>query len=567
MGHHSSSKQRARTPIGKRASTHGVAHLLEGLTRENLPAELIAGVTLLAIAIPEQLATSQLAGVPAFTAMIAFISATVVFTVLGSNPIMSIGADSTIAPLFAVALTQLAASSSPAYLSLVATTAVVTGVILSVIGLLRLGWLADFLSMPIVTGFLSGIGVIIIVHQLPRALGVNATGASIISRLESMSHHLGHVSYWSLTISLATVAIMVLGEHFNPRLPMALVAVLGATALSSAFSLEHHGVEALGSVIAGAPTWRLHWLGLHQWGVVVTTALTLVVVIMSQTAATGRVSADELGVADDMSRDYVGVGVGNIVAGLVGAFPVDASPARTTVVGLAGGRTRLVGVVAVVLALALSPLAAYAHAIPLCALAGVLFFVAGRLIKVEEFVRIARTNRVEFAVALFALLAVVVLGVELGLAFAVGLAILARTWRSSRPQMYELGRARGSTSWEPLEAHAVEPVDHLLAILFAEALYFANAGVFRHQLHALMAKYPATRHLVIDAVAMGDVDYTGLVTLARIVADLRHDHVSVGVARASDAVRARLSASDDPALADVKFFDSVDAAARDALGD
>jgi MFS superfamily sulfate permease-like transporter len=554
-----------RTPIGNRVVPHGLNQTLLGLTRKNFPSQLLAGVTLLAIAIPEQLATSQLAGVPAFTAMIAFIAASLVFFFVGSNPIMSIGADSTIAPLFAVALLRLAPASSIIYMELVAATAVVAGLFILAIGLLKLGWIADFMSLPIVAGFLGGIGVIIIVHQLPRALGVSSGGEAVISRLNSLAHHLGAVSGWSLAIALGTLALMLVGERVNPKLPWALGGVMVSTLLAATLSLARHGVVELGTVSAGVPTWRLHWLDGHQWAVVVTTAVTLVIVILSQTAATARTSADAIGVADNLSRDFVGVGLANIAAGLVGSFPVDASPARTTVTRLAGGRTKLVGLVAALGALMLSPLAKFAHMIPLAALAGVLFFVAGRLVKFSQFRSIWRTSRIEFALSVVSGLGVVLLGVEQGIAIAVGLAILDQTWQSARPRMVEMGRRKGTTSWEPYDEHAVERVDHILAVLFDKNLFFANADGFRREIHQLMVKYPHTKHVIIDAVAISDIDYTGMVRLAQVVDDLSHDHVSVSFARANDAVQRAIARSNEKATRHIGMFGSVDAAANDAL--
>ena len=479
--------------------------------------------------------------------------------------ISAIGADSTIAPLFAVALLRLALPNSPAYLSLVAATAIVTGLMVAAVGALKLAWLADFLSLPIVAGFMSGIGVIIVVHQLPRVLGVTSGGDSVGARLSSLSHHLGHVSAWSVGLAMGTFIMMLVGEKLNPRLPMALVAVVGASVLGATLSLTHHGVSELGAVIAGLPAWRLRWFTLHEWSAIVTTALTLVVVVISQSAATARSSADEIGVADNLNRDFVGIGLANVLAGVSGAFPVNASPARTAVTQLAGGRTKMVGLVAVGGALLFSPLAKFAHTIPLAALAGVLLFVASRLIKVAQLRVILRTSRVEFSLAIVTGLGVVVLGVERGLALAVALAILDRTWRSSRPPMIELGRRKGTTSWEQTDAHGVALVDHILAIFFGGPLYFANAGVFRRELHALLAKSPKTRHLIIDAVAMSDIDYTGLVTLSQVVGDLANDNVSVSIARASNAVQHELSTFADQALRHVQLFASVDAAANDAV--
>jgi SulP family sulfate permease len=556
----SSNDQTSRTPIALRRPAGGLTQIFHGVTRANLGGQLLAGVTLLAIAIPEQLATSRLAGVPAFIALIAFITATLVFVVFGSNPIMSVGADSTIAPLFAAVLVRLAPVSTTLYFELVAATAVVTGVVVMTVGLLRLGWIADFLSLPIVTGFLGGIGVIIIVHQLPSALGVASGGSSVIQRLESLSHVLGHVSAWSIVLALGTLVVLMVGEKINGRLPWALFAILVATVLAVSLSLAQHGVVELGTVSAQLPTWRLHWLSLSQWGLVATTAVTLVIVILSQTAATTRTSSDDLGVDSDISRDFVGVGLANVAAGLVGAFPVDASPARTTVSRLAGGRTKVVGLTAAVLALLLSPLSHYAHSIPLAALAGVLFFIALRLIKVDALVRIWRASRVEFLFAIVSGLGVIVIGVEQGLAIAVALAILDQTWRSARPQMFELGRHSGTTSWEPVGDPDVDPVDHALVVLFDNDIFFANAGVFRRDVHQLLVSRPLTKHFVLDMVAVSDIDFTGMTILAQVVGDVAKDQITFTLARASDTVRATLSKSFDAGVRALAIYESVDEA-------
>jgi SulP family sulfate permease len=550
-----------RTPIAQRRVAKGVNEILLGVTRANFSGQMLAGVTLLAIAIPEQLATSQLAGVPAFTAMIAFITATLVFFVVGSNPIVSVGADSTIAPLFAVALLRLAPASSAEYMELVAATAVVAGLIVMIIGLLKLGWLADFLSLPIVAGFLAGIGVIIITHQLPRVLGVPSGGESFISRLQWLSHQFGHVSTWSIVIALGTLVVMVVGERLNAKMPWALAAVLVATILTATASLASHGVQQLGPVSAGLPIWRLHWLSGSQWGTVCTTALTLVIVILSQSAATCRTTADDLAIADNVSRDFVGIGLANVACGLVGAFPVNASPARTTVAKLAGGRTKLVLLVAGVGALVLSPFAKFAHMIPLAALAGVLIFIGGRLIKVAQFRKILATSKWEFALALVSMLGVIFIGVEQGLGIAVALAILDQTWRSARPRMVELGRRTGTTSWEPEEEVGVERVDHILALLFGEELFFANAGIFRREMHDLLAKQPETEHVIIDAVAIADIDFTGMNALSQVVADLSKDKISISFARANQVVRDRLAKSTNAAIKTIALFESTDDAA------
>jgi sulfate permease, SulP family len=198
------------------------------------------------------------------------------------------------------------------------------------------------------------------------------------------------------------------------------------------------------------------------------------------------------------------------------------------------------------------------------ALAGVLFFVAARLIKVGQLSKIWRVSRVEFLFAVISALGVILIGVEQGLAVAVGLAILDQTWRSARPHMIEMGRREGTTSWEPLREKGVETVDHVLTVLFDNELFFANAGIFRRELHQLMAKYPETKQVVIDAVAISDIDFTGLTMLSQVVADLTKDEVSISLARVNDQLRKHLADSSDNTLRDLKLFDNVNAAVEAA---
>lgn len=555
----------SQAPKELSAPGRGLRDIFHGVSKANFAGQMLAGVTLLAIAIPEQLATSRLAGVPAFLAMIAFIAATLVFVVAGSNPIVSVGADSTIAPLFAVVLVRLAPVSTTLYFELVAATAVMSGLVVLAVGLMKLGWIADFLSLPIVTGFLGGIGVIIIVHQLPSALGIPSGGASVLQRLDWIAHHLAHVSGWPVALAGGTLIVMAVGEKINARLPWALAAIALATVLCVAMALERHGVKELGTVAVGLPTWRLHWLSAGQWGAVFTTTVTLAIVILSQTAATTRDAADGLGLDANISRDFVGVGLANVAAGLVGTFPVDASPARTTVSRLAGGSTKLVGLTAAVLAIVLSPLGRYAHMIPLAALAGVLFFIASRLIKVALLKRIWRSRRVEFLFALVSALGVILIGVEQGLAIAVGLAILDQTWRSARPHMLVLGRLEGSTSWESVRQPHVHAVDHTLVALFDNDLFFANAGVFRREIQQLLVTFPMTRHVVLDGVAMAQIDFTGMTILSQVVADLAKDTITISFARLSAGVRETLSTSFDPLIRKIPAYESVDAAVNAAV--
>jgi MFS superfamily sulfate permease-like transporter len=329
--------------------------------------------------------------------------------------------------------------------------------------------------------------------------------------------------------------------------------------------LRTQGVAVLGALHAEGAVWRLHVLSMHAWSVVFTTSLTLVIVMLSQTAATSRSSADVLGVADNLNRDLLALGLANVASGAVGAFAVNASPARTSLAMSSGGTTRMVGIVAAFGALAVLPLSFLASNVPLAGLSGILFFVAFRLINVRRLAAIFRISRLEAALSGVATLGVVLLGVESGLALAVGLAILSQTWRSSRPQMVELLRRKGTTSWEPSKGCDFEKVDHILALMFTKDLFFANAAVFRTLLHGAFVTYPKTRHVILDAVAISEIDYTGLTMLTQVVSDLHEDGVTFSIARANALVTRLLQESPKKAIRKIKVYASVDEAARAAL--
>src|SRR3984885_2369834 len=215
---------------------------LHGYQRAWLSADVAGGMTLLVIAVPEQLATSRLAGMPPITGFYAFVAGTVLFALLGSNPQMSVGADSTIAPLFAAGVSALALSGSPHYVDLVEILAVMVGLIVMLVSILRLGWIADFLSTPIVRGFLSGVAVIIGIHQLPDFLGLPSTGGSNTHRAAFVFTHLGQVNGWTVAIGLAVLAVMFVTPHIDRRIPGGLIGLIGSAASVGAVGPQGRGV-------------------------------------------------------------------------------------------------------------------------------------------------------------------------------------------------------------------------------------------------------------------------------------------------------------------------------------
>lgn len=541
---------------------------LRGYRRSFVGADALAGLTLLAVIVPEQLATSRLAGMPPITAFYAFIAGSVMFALLGSNPQMSVGADSTIAPLFAVGISHLAATGSPHYVDLVGILAVMVGVIVALVGLLRLGWIAEFLSAPIITGFLAGVAVIIVVHQLPDLFGLASVSGSTSHRIATVTKELGHLNGWALGIGVATFAVVALAHRLNHKFPGALIALIGSTVLVGAFDLRSHGVSVLGSFAHAAPRFGLEGLSWSVLGSVAPVAAVVALVVVSQSAATTRAFADEGGYEVDVGRDFVGVGAGNILAGLCGAFPVDASPPRTAIVASAGGKTQAAGLGAAIALALLVPATGLLKDVPLAMLAGILIFVATRIFHGRDLVAIAHFDWFEITLALITLLTVAFVGVEQGIGVAVGLAIADRTRLSARPQLHVLGNISGTTSWAPLNrVSGVKEVPGVLVVLFATPLWYANAVHFRAELNRAFTRALSTpKLLVLDAMGMSDIDYTGSRALGVVLDKLEKENIQVAVARAGDHLRKGLAHSGlEKRIGADHFFDSVGEAVA-ALG-
>jgi len=513
-----------------------VARSLRGYQRSWISADLLAGMTLLVIAVPEQLATSRLADMPAATALWAFVAATLAFFLFGSSRVVSVGADSTIAPLFAAAVARLAIGGSPHAIALTSLIALVAGAVILAVGLLRLGWIADFLSVPIITGFMAGVAVIITVHQIPDILGAGASSGSLVHRIDEIVTHLHDANGWTIGIGLVVLAIMIVSDKIDKRIPAALVGLVGSTVLVVLAGLGHHGVTLLGHVAAGLPKVGVPSVTWADIGTVFPVSLTIALVCLGQTAATIRNFSDD----DDPSsidHDFVALGAGNILSGFAGSFPVDASPARTSVVANARGRSQAACLFAALVIVIAIPAAGQLRSVPLATLAAILLFVGSRLVRVGDLKRIAHFSRTELMLAMLTAVVVAFVGVEQGIALAVLLAVFERAYHTARPQLVELARVPGTTSWAPIRSLANgESVPGVRAVLFAGPLYFANAGVFRARVTAAIAAPHTPRALVLDAAGMADVDFTGASVFSSLLDDLKARHIEIAIARASPEV-------------------------------
>ena len=530
---------------------------------------MFAGLTLAAIAIPEQMATARLGGFAPQTGFFAFAAASLGFAVFGSNRLLSAGADSTITPIFAGSLAVMAVAGSPQSALFAAVLALMVGVMLAVAGLLKLGWIADLLSTPVITGFLAGIGLHIVLSQAPAVLGLPEVAGDVYRRLWGLATDLSGVNLWSMAIGLGVFAGVFALERINRRLPGALIALVVATLATTTLGLSRHGVAVLGPVAPGFPRLALPHPDLDKALPLVGLAFVLALMVMVQTAATTRAFSAEGG-DPDVDRDFVGLGAANVLAGLVGAMPVNASPPRTAIVAQSGGRSQLAGLAAAVAVLLMAafgtPLLAN---VPVAALGGTLLIVAQRIFHLDTFLDILRRTRAEFALATLTMVLIIALPIQTGVAIGIILSLAHGVFTITRVRPIPFERAPGSTVWWPASPPlAGETLPGVLVMGFQAPLSFLNAHDFRRgMLERIAAGAGSIRLIVLEASSIVEIDFTAALILSEVIDRAHAAGMDFAVARL-ESVRAQAEFDRQGVTARLganHIFQSVDAAIRARL--
>jgi sulfate permease, SulP family len=503
--------------------------------REQVPAEVLAGLTLAALGVPEVLGYAKIAGMPLVTGLYTMLLPMAVFAVLGCSRHLVVAADSATAAILAAALTGLAAVGSAQYVRLAGLAALLTGAMLLAARLARLGFLANFLSRTVLVGFLTGVGLQVAAGQLPDMLGVTAAGQQTVPRLVDTLRALPHAHPADVAISAGVIAVVLVARLITRKIPGPLIAVVAAIAVSRAANLAGHGAAVVGTVPRGLPGLSLPAFSLHAVSALAGAAASMFVVILAQSAATSRAYAARYSEEFSEDTDLTGLGAANVAAAFSGTFPVNGSPTKAQIVDSAGGRSQLSSLAAsVVVLLVLMLLTGPLAYLPTAALAAVVFLIAVELVDVAGLRRILATRRDEFAVALLTTVAVVALGVQSGIVVAVVASIVDHLRHSYSPINSILVKSpEGHWRATPVTAGArTEP--GLAVYRFGTSLYYANAARFAADIIAVAGHVslagPAAgiaplRWLVIDWAAIGDVDYTASTVLAKAVERLHEGHV------------------------------------------
>ncbi|HEX4433049.1 MAG TPA: SulP family inorganic anion transporter [Frankiaceae bacterium] len=496
-------------------------HLLSGvlpISRPRLPTELLAGLTLAALGIPEVLGYASIARMPVVTGLYTMLLPMAVFAVIGSSRHLVVAADSATAAIVAAGVAGIAAPGTHRYVQLVSLAALMAGVFLLIARLVRLGFLANFLSRTVLIGFLTGVGISVAIGQLPQLLGVRVTATQTLPKLGSTVRHLGSASLTTVAVSAAVIVVVLVTRRLARRVPGALIAVVAAIVLSQTLDFDRHGIRVLGHVPSGFPAFSAPAFGIHDIGALFATAGSIFLVILAQSSATSRAYAARYDEDLDDDQDLLGLSAANVVAGFSGTFVVNGSPTKTEMVDGSGGRTQLSQlttcvVVLVVLLVLTGPLG---H-LPLAVLAAVVFVIGIDLVDLSGLRRLFAVRVGEFALAVLTAIAVIALGVEQGLAAAVIASIVVHLRHSYNPATSVLVKQdRGHWHNAPVTPDQ-RTVGGLVVYRFPSNPYYANSHRLAEDLRALRDSKVPLDWLCLDCAGIADIDFTAAETLRRML--------------------------------------------------
>ena len=531
-----------------------------------IPAELIAGITLAALAVPEVMGYTKIAGTPVITGLYTILIPMALFALFGSSRHLVVGADSATAAILAAGLVGIAATGSDEYVALAAVLAFLSAGFLILARLIGLGFLADFLSRTVLVGFLTGVGIQVALGEISGMLGLKGGGHGTLQKIWNDIQQIDQVNLYALGTALAVLVVIVGSKKLSKKIPGALIAVIGAIIASWALNLGEH-VHVLGAVPSGLPH-----IGLPEvkwsWeliGKLLPTAFAMFVVILAQSAATSRAYAARYNERFSENTDLVGLGLANIGAGLSGTFVVNGSPTKTQMVDSAGGRTQLsllftTVIVLLVLLFLTGPLAYMPEAV----LSAVVFLIGIDLIDIQGMKNIYAQRRSEFWVALITTLMVVFVGVEQGIILAIVLSLIDHTRRGYRPKNVVMVPAdSGTLDARPVTTRA-QALPGLLIYRFTHSMYYANAEQLSEEITDLVNHSdPPLRWLCLDASSVDDVDYSAAETLRSIFGILKQKGIHLVVAQVLDDVRDESRYNLRQLFGEDAFYDTLDQVMND----
>jgi len=522
--------------------------------------DALAGIELAALNIPQALGYTKIAGMPLVTGFYTLLLPLLAFAAFGSSQYLVVAADSATAAIVAGGISGLAAPASARYVALAGMVALLTAGFLLLARFLKLGFLADFLSRTVLVGFLTGVGLQVGIAVLGEMLGIEIHSRRTVMQIAQIVHGLPQAPVPTVALSAAVVGIVYALQRFTPRIPGALIAVVGAVAASAAWNFAGHGIAILGPMAGGLPQLGLPKVAWRDIEPLISVSGSCVLVIIAQSTATARVYAMRHHQRLDENADLAGLCAANVVAALSGTFVVNGSPTQTAMVESSGGRSQFAqvvtaAVVALVLLFATKPL----QFLPRAVLGAIVFLIAIKLVDISGLRSIGRESPGEFQLAVTTAAVVVLLGVEAGIVLAMVLSLFRVVRHSYHPHTAVLAEdAMGIWKLNPAVPGAItEP--GLVVYRFGAALFYANANRFSEEILGLVGPAPSpVRWLVVDAGAITSVDYTA----ACIVRELQRELGRRGTALVFAHVQSDLEPDLDrhrlkEAIGQTRIFDSL----------
>ncbi len=529
--------------------------------------DLVAGLVLAAILVPQGMAYAELAGLPPVTGLYTTVACLVGYAVFGPSRVLVLGPDSSISPLIFASITPLVlAGDDPGKaIVLAGMLAVIVGVIEIALGLGKLGFVAGLLSKEVQVGYMNGLGITIIVGQLPKLFGFSTDADGFIDEVREFVSSLDSTDTTTLILGLAVLAVLLILPRFTSKVPAVLIAVVGATAVSAWFDLADEGVKVTGALPQGVPTPSIPWTSAADVGPLLLAAVGITLVSLTDTIATATSFAARRGDEVDADQEMVGMGASNIAAGLFGGFAISTSGSRTAVAEQSGAKSQLTGLVgAGVVMLLLLAFNSLLADLPQTALAAVVISAALSLMDLSVLRRYVQVRRSAVVLSVIATVGVVLFGVLQGILFAVILSILLFFRRSWWPHGEVLGQVDDLGGWHSTERYADnDQVPGVVVYRWEAPLFFANSNIFLEQVRALIRERDP-RWVILQCEAVTDVDLTAADMLRRLDEEMNARGVHLAFAELRDRLSELVA---DYGLHDTldreHFYPSIDAALSD----
>ena len=486
--------------------------------RSWIRADLVAGLVLAAILVPQGMAYAELAGLPAVTGLYTTMACLVGYAIMGPSRLLVLGPDSSVSPLiFAAIAPILGASHDPATaIALAGLLALLVGAIEIGLGVAKLGFVADLLSNEVQVGYMNGLAIVIVVGQLPKLFGFSTDAHSFVTEITSFVQSLDQTNVTTLSVGLGTLALLLVLPRVSSKLPAILIAIAGATIATAVLDLSAHGVKTVGALPQGLPRPSLPWTQVSDVGPLLVAALGITMVSLTDTIATSTSFSARRGEEVNPDQEMVGLGAANVAAGVFQGFAVSTSGSRTAVAEQSGAKSQVTGLVgAGTVALLLLFLNSLLADLPQTALAAVVITAAFSLMDLSAVRRYARVRRSALTISLVATLGVVFLGVLPGILVAIALSILIFFRRTWSPHGEVLGRVAGRGWHSVATRDRAEEVPGIVVFRWEAPLIFANSGLFRRQVRSLVREKQA-RWVVLECEAVTDVDVTAAAMLDQL---------------------------------------------------